>query len=607
MRTKALLLLILAAACAPSATSDPSEGIDRVSPVRRIQMATRVYRKLVGRDPTPAAIDGLKDKDLPGMVESVLSSPEYTRDGFFHFERDRLLLHVEPDEAWQRDARVDHCALKMELEDVAREDRSGAGFFSVLKYRQRWVPVEGQCLEASVTGETAPQQCALSPDIQSALAALEPAERARPFLLTAPGRTYAEQLLAGKFRKGQGPVSFRVLEGVRALPQGVVASECTTADYATAPPGSTIFVKVEVPEELGGVHASPYWLSRHPTTEKNQSLHRARLVYFSYFCTEVNPDQAATTGGQPVIVPELVPYFSPTDDHAKSAAACYNCHTTVQPLANYFGELARGRRYGNDFGAPQGFFADGGGFRRPGGLWLGSSFFNHGAGEHGMAGLANLLSNSASANDCIVRSTWASLVGPRYPLTDYEREQASRAFAKDGTPRLSSLLTHLMSSNKRGKAFFEGGEAQLETTPPEQPEIDCNSDPAPRPELGNVVGDNLPANCSGCHRAGSVLLFDAQKNWKPERAVPGKYPNLAAAHHAAYCQVKTDKMPKNGWNPNIQPEAAKRKHLIGCWLAGKRNEIARASSDPAEQAFDGKSCDTTPTPSPGPNPHPLPQ
>ena len=101
-------------------------------------------------------------------------------------------------------------------------------------------------------------------------------------------------------------------------------------------PTSTLMVRAKISPKVVGLMADPFWLARHPTNTKNRGLHRARVVMFSYFCKEVSPAAAELAGGAAQVVPELAPYFPPGDIHQTASQACYNCHSTLMPLANFF-------------------------------------------------------------------------------------------------------------------------------------------------------------------------------------------------------------------------------------------------------------------------------
>ncbi|MBX3233796.1 MAG: DUF1588 domain-containing protein [Labilithrix sp.] len=663
LRTLSLITftLGLAAACATGADEAGADASE-LSAVHQAQIATRVYRKLVGRDPTAAEIRALREATLDEMVDHVLASEDYARNGFFSFQRDRLLLHRDGDDNWRRRSLGDYCALKLDLEDVARADQDGAGYYEILRYRDRWlsitdaslgIPVAclaekvgplkkamnlpGGAATATPTAQTCASRLNSRAAFKTALGALPTSANEQPMLTTAPARTLLADLLkerAFKPASGAGPAVELAddASGRPALrvPNGVANDRCDTLD-ALAPSGAAspttpatptipvgtaalAFLKVRVPEVTEGVHGSMYWLSRHGSTQKNRDLHRARMVFFSYLCTEISPAMAAVGGGEPVHIPELVPYFDPADEHVNSSANCYNCHTQVQPIANYFGELTKGTDYTAT--ATPTFFSNyhrGDGFRRPGGLWKGDAFHPDGAGAFGMGGLADLLSNLPAAHECIARNAWGSLVGSGYPLTDRERSAAVAAFKGDGTFRFSSLLRHLAVESPRGKAFFEGGENALaQVQPPASP--DCRDVASVPDDAADAHKTLLVGSCAGCHSgSGSRAFFDrvieggvSTSVFNPERQVGPdlRYKHLAEFYDNAYCKVWSDQMPIGGWSsPDATPADAMKKKAL-CFLGGKRNEAARASDDPQIRALDARPCAGQDGP-PNRDPHPI--
>jgi hypothetical protein len=681
-------LVALAAACGSSGDEGTSE--DEVSAVRQAQMATRVFRKLVGRDPSAAEIARLRNATLPQMVDAVLALPDYEKDGFYAFQRDRLLLHRDGDANWMDASVRDYCALRLDMQDVAKADATGAGYYEILKYRERWVPVSSGTLGAPLScftmkaseirraideqptwpppppppfdggvdgsdgidastgaadagAETDPP-APISPEAQTCaqymrfrepfateLRALGADEAEKPLGDTAPAKSLVATMLkqstfyappgveAGEIAIAEGEggrMPIRVFDGAPD-------DRCKTTDgYAATGPGAVTegFVRVRVPPALEGVHASTYWLSRHPSTQKNRDLHRARLVFFSYMCTEISPAQAAIGGGEPVHIDALREYFAADDQHVNTSANCYNCHTQVQPIANYFGELSKGVPYEQNggFGGGSsggfgfgfgGFYHQGDGFRRPGGLWKGTEFHPAGAGKFGMEGLAELLPSLESSNDCIVKNAWSTLVGTGYPLSDEERGAAVTAFKGDGTFRFARLLRHLSTENPRGKAFFEKGENGLAAAPVESPEcIDVASVPD---HAADTPASLLVDSCSGCHSGSGNRAFFENGAWKPERLVtepgqpPRRWAHLAQLYDKAYCKVWSDSMPMGGWDESGGLSVADKKKKALCFFSGKRNELARASDDPAIKALDSRPCDGQ-TPPPGRAPHPVP-
>ena len=692
------ILLTLVAIAAFAACSSPNEegaSEEELSAVRQAQMATRVYRKLVGRDPTPAEIGQLRTATLAQMVDTVLASPDFKRDGFFGYQRDRLLLHRDGDEGWLKASLPDYCALKLDLEEVARADADGGGYYEILRYRDRYVPLsqaalgvplgcmtskvgdlkravlaldtqsppptDGGVEDAGVEEAAAPepipavaQTCAqyirFREPFRTELLALDASVDDTPVASTAPAvKLMKEGLSQSLFRpmwsmnpQDPQPEPIEIvldgggkpfLRGFDKLPN----ERCNTVDALTSPilpstPGQfgglvehPLYLKVRVPAPIEGVHGSMYWLSRHGSTKKNRDLHRARLVFFSYMCTEISPAMAAIGGGDPQPIDELVPYFDPEDEHVRTSANCYNCHTQVQPVANYFGELTKGASYAGDqvgggFGGfAMSYYQQGDGFRRPGGLWKGDAFHPNGAGKFGMEGLADLLSDFEPGHDCITKNAWGSMIGSGYPLTDEERAAAIAAFKGDGTYRFANLLRHLAVENKRGKAFFEGGEAALAAVRPES-SPDCRDVPAP-PEDALGAPDGLLMNaCSGCHSGTNNRSFYervtedgvTRRVWKPERLVtqpggpPGRYEHIAQLYDRAYCRVWNGDMPMGGWDEGDGVSADVKKKQALCYFGGKRNEAARASDDPNIKALDSRPCEGQAIPNP-PNgaPHPV--
>jgi len=684
--TAAITVGMAASGCAPS--SDGSTSESEVSAVRQAQMATRVYRKLIGRDPSAAEIGTLRNASLGEMVDRVLELPDYQRDGFFNFQRDRLMLHRDGDDTWMKASLKDYCALRLDMQEAAKADQSGAGYYDgMLRYRERWVPVSQNSLGmpvscisiktkdlkraiASVSGgfpgggggdagssgssgssggspEGGATEEPLTPEAQlcgqylafrepfkTELNALDSSFDDKPLLGTQPGKNLLVlQLKNGPFRPpfSQDPSvpppegDFDILTGANDLPlmrgfaTGTTPNDrCEMVDALTNPTqGSPVdpyfYLKIRVPEGIEGVHGSMYWLSRHPSTQKNRDLHRARLVFFSYMCTEISPAMAAVGGGEPQEIEQLKPYFDPADDHVRTSANCYNCHTQVQPIANYFGEMTKGAFYTSEFGGSPSYYHSGiDGFRRPGGLWKGEAFEEAGAGKFGMAGLADLLSNLEVGHDCIVRNAWGSMVGTGYPLTDEERTAAVRAFkGDDGKFRFARLLRHLIVENARGKAFFEGGEPGLVANPPPT-SADCRDVADVPADATDAVESVLTSSCSGCHSRNDNKGFfergtDGVRQWKPERLVGEglRYANSAELYDRLYCKTWSGDMPMGGWNEdgNLTADQMKKKAL--CFFGGKRNAAAKASDDPAVRAFDAKACEGQVASPPNGQPHPI--
>lgn len=224
----------------------------------------------------------------------------------------------------------------------------------------------------------------------------------------------------------------------------------------------TYLIKATLPAILQGIHASPLWLSTHYTSDNNQHLHRARIIYHSWFCERVSPNQAKKEGGRPpkAEIDTFASYFLPDDEHAKGLSNCFDCHKMIQPLANYFGRMSIGVRYDNmgQLGINAARFLQketaGSKLPLPTNIKTGyynlhkGEFFTWGHNQHGMAGLASLLSNLPKVKRCVVKYTWNKIFGCEAELSEKEISDAVNYL-----PSYRALLTHLLTTEK-AKAYF---------------------------------------------------------------------------------------------------------------------------------------------------------
>lgn len=366
------------------------------------------------------------------------------------------------------------------------------------------------------------------------------------------------------------------------------------ADEAVKADGK-LYMKLRFPAEMQGVHASPYWLSRHTSKPKNRHLHRARSIYFSYFCTEINPD-AANFQGEPItdFPPELKPYFAADDNHVKGSANCYNCHTKVQPVANFFGILSYGTEYdgGGEFGGfsprgwPQYIAQNGQGFDRPGGIYDGQKFFDvQGASNKGTEGLAAALTKYPPVKSCVADSTWASLVGRDYPLFQDERAKAVAAFENGGKPSLHKLVKHLLTENKRGEVYFAKGEAEFAKIK----QITAFECPTVVPEaMASAAIKSVEGKCKDCH---TDEFIDADGKFNYEGAFESGWKddtpkNRGKLWHDLYCKIKTNKMPPGGGLEQSDRDN------IWCHFQRTRDQMAASGKIPAE--WKDKPCQAQP-------------
>lgn len=376
-----------------------------------------------------------------------------------------------------------------------------------------------------------------------------------------------------------------------------------------AKPRGRLYVKVKMPPEFMGVHASPYWLSRHPSKPKNRNLHRARVVYFSHFCADINPDAANFVGPPVTEFPEqLRPYFAPDDNHVKGSQNCYNCHTKVQPLANFFGLTSWGTQYDSGFGEggegdeeqnwwnwPE-YASSNAATYRPGGIYDGQNFFPVEGTDRGMEGLANVLTKYPSVKKCVADSTWAVLAGRDFPLWEEERAAALAAFEKDGKPSLTRLVAHFMLENKRGQTLFGKGEAAFAAMKP-QTEFQCPDEVTPEIEAG--VQAVAKSACKTCHE-GEFITEDGKfdfDHYFSEGNDEDTPETRGALVQNLYCKVKMEKMPPGG--SGAQLDKSKR-GAFWCNAMRLRDKLADAGKIPTE--YKGKACPGAPLPAAGMSP-----
>lgn len=351
-------------------------------------------------------------------------------------------------------------------------------------------------------------------------------------------------------------------------------------------PRGTLYVKVNLPDSLVGIHSSPYWLMRHPTTNRNQHLHRAKRIFSAYFCSEINADAANAEGGAPKMNANLDAYFGPDDVHKNGASNCYQCHSLIQPMANFFGALSHGD-IPVDFAPKGNMYFSSEGFDRPGGLFDGKRMLPVKGSDRGLMGLANVLSTNPEVERCIVNTAWSSLVSSGHEMTDAERTAAIRAFQNGGKVSFNALLKHLLIESPRSRALFEKGEpafAQLS----QAEELKC--DP-PSEAATSSAKELLGKSCNGCHDAQDPTFIDRNGKFD-EKSYLQKFSSDVGAAQAErhgelwqklYCSILRDTMPSGG-----EKFSGKTKTDVLCFLKNSRDNLAKTNSIPA--GFLNKLC-----------------
>ena len=285
------------------------------------------------------------------------------------------------------------------------------------------------------------------------------------------------------------------------------------------------FIKATLPENLQGIHASPYWLSTHYTSDDNQHLHRARIIYHSWFCEGISPNQAKQEGGQPSEEEKaaFASYFPKDDKHKDSSRNCFDCHKIIQPLANYFGRLSVGIKYAQDerlgLHAARFLQKESAASKLPLRKNIGTGyydmqkdkFYQWGHNKSGMAGLATLLHNLPKAKRCIVKYTWNKIFGCENELSEKE--------ISDSVTHLTSyraLLKHFMMTDKARAYFIPeipdpddpdpdkepwNGQDKLEEMVARERAAQSLSCTEAEAEAEDISGESIAANtCALCHQ-----------------------------------------------------------------------------------------------------------
>ena len=337
------------------------------------------------------------------------------------------------------------------------------------------------------------------------------------------------------------------------------------------------YLRVKFPEDLQGIHASPFWLWTYRTSVANQHLHRARVIYSSWFCQKISPDQATEGGEEPDAkeTEAFSDYFADNDQHAKGDSNCFSCHQEVQPLANYFGKLAGASSVENDFlyGLGAKFLArPEDSFDRPAGYWEGGKFY----GEfRGLAGLAKSLPKIGKVSECLVNSAWNTMLGSDLPqLTPEEVSGAISKFKNTGN-NYRQLLKHLLLTDK-AKTYFTESRAEMVAKFSE--ESSC-----PEKVDFSVVKPIIESSCTTCHNAEkrAPLLLDENNTF------------LANKLQMIYKRIVIqNNMPPNYEYKNVAPEqlASPEKTSLKCYL---EQEIDQAGQElPVESDYLGQPHET---------------
>ena len=357
-------------------------------------------------------------------------------------------------------------------------------------------------------------------------------------------------------------------------PSGSIDSLVRIANYR-------LFLKTNVPADLQGIHANPFWLSRHRTNVANMSLHRARLLLYSWFCEDVSPDAASLGGGtiDAIEKERLKDYFDKNDIHTFGDNNCFNCHKRVQPLGNYFGKLSFGVPYHDSlefsrYTYRERLLAINNSFDRPAGYYdiATSEFFAECQGR-GMAALAELLSKHPRVRQCIVTATWNGIFGNSNQLSSAEVDGAVEVFAQNNFS-YKSLLQYMLLSKKARTYFIEGEKALSALIAAEQ--LTCKD--AEQNDAGSLHGkspqDIFGSTCNMCHTNGlnqSNVNFLSSDGKFIEDSGEGVFNEVYK--RVSWGSQSASGMPMGGYNTTGGfPSADKQKTLLLCFLQSQAEQ-----------------------------------
>ena len=592
-----IVVVVVVVACKQASEVKVAQNRDPI-----LSMVNKLFTKLIGRAPNAAEIQQYRGKEnYPAILTALLASEAYWREGFYHLHRNRLLID-DSSELFQYKAKNDLQSLKLELADVAKSKH----YWDILTYRDRWLPVPSNnyCVEQFFNNsEEAKHTCIIEeilPNQNQNIYKLYANECCTklPDPLDPPYCSELDSKYQGLFAKNFCDVKENVgLKGEQLknalflyfsmdfnldlvnqalgrrnasrffmLEVPELGSQWEDL-FLRDPDSGKTFIKVRMTEDVQGVHANPYWLSRHRTTSKNRHLHRARIISLSWFCEDISPDAAIQSDQKPTWKQLLKfrSYFAADDTHATSDQACFNCHKRIQPIANYFGKMSMGTNYSIEEAPDElkrRFFAqEEDAFDRPGvyydpqrGMFFDhdnkrfddfASKFSHDSllyypdntderkyynkrikrylalekvivnpiESEGLGGLAATISSLPLVKKCVVESTWNTIFGSEWRLGSKEVDEAISAFEQYGYD-YSKLLEHLLTK-KKAEIFFSaaGGEKRFqEIVAVEKEKLACSNMQAlvEQEDLSIAATGIFKDNCVKCHHYSDVKDSDVK-------------------------------------------------------------------------------------------------
>lgn len=587
-----------------------------------VAMLNRIFALVIRRSPTVAEkkqyLEDLgkyqsktKVSYYKKLLAKVLASEAYYKEGFFNLQQERLLISHQGTKTFLQTSATDYNTLRMEMEDIARANN----YWDILTFGDRWVRLSDlelyyACRQVVIDDSSAYyrdkcrdflaagfdpgiehpswdntditqrfstiyyERCCQQPEEGDDFCRQLDIEYQKLFTqnFCAVAETKTEST-PPEWDDQQLQTAISFYASLRLSQDQDFFTRAEILPDTLQRKGYRYYIKVELPEDLQGIHASPYWLSRHRSSQKNRHLHRARLIYHSWLCESVSPDDTNMSGGKPPMPEEFAPYFALDDVHAREAGSCFNCHRMVQPLANYFGKLTMGINYndtGSYYSTPfrQRFYELDNPFDRPGGYYdeKNKKFFPFGNNDRGMKGLADLLQNLPKVHRCLVNSTWNGFFGYEWALGGKEVETIVSKFFKTELD-YQALLTHLLTTEKSIKYFTEGAQSFYNIILKERQEQELTCTSVENNVYNITASDVIKNTCGACHSSHGKFM-----NADKEFAVTDN--NYLITIYNRVTGLASPAMPQGGmyFNPSDPASFPTQKKLLTCFLEAKAKE-----------------------------------
>ena len=298
----------------------------KVSAQRGMSMQRQLWQKLIGRNMTPEEMQAYRCDGKSSSVcyketlDNILNSDAWYNEGFFHLHRQRLLLHQLHVDDYRRHYERDYRSLQLEMAEVARADN----YWQLLTYRERWVDIVSlspldmylRSCRKYITGFADElQRC--TEDLLRAFAKIAPkasalykactgsiTDRRLPPLNRGYRRLFGSDFcdFTGKSNWSDSIdigseladiLSFLAAATAAAklnfFPELAVVVDTDNKPLIKTHSKTDVYIKIRFPAALQGIHANPFWLTKHSTSPLNQHLHRAKIIWHSWFCQRIAP------------------------------------------------------------------------------------------------------------------------------------------------------------------------------------------------------------------------------------------------------------------------------------------------------------------------------